>query len=159
MSLGSEFVLASLERLRGVAHKPLLLVGGSEADRKDILDDAAAEAGDPVVNVSVVLAQYFLSDDIDTGQGLAATLVKMTEAPKQAIFLERLEILFDPILACNPVDVLCRISRVHPVCATWPGNFESSRLRYAARPHPEHFDSDASRTHIIDVNTIGTDSP
>jgi hypothetical protein len=56
------------------------------------------------------------------------------------LLLDNLELLFEPSLQLDPLDILKRHARARRVVAVWPGVLHEGRLVYAERGHPEFRD-------------------
>lgn len=54
------------------------------------------------------------------------------------LLLDNLELLFDPSLQLDPLDVLKRHAHARRVVAVWPGQLRDGRLSYAELGHPEY---------------------
>ena len=64
-----------------------------------------------------------------------------------ALLLDNIELLFEPSLHLNPLDLLKRLADSRTVLAVWPGQLRSDRLTYAEIGHPEY--RDFSREGVV----------
>lgn len=56
------------------------------------------------------------------------------------VLIDNIELLFDPTLQLNPLDLLRRLAHAKRIVAVWPGTLSNGRLTYADIGHPEHRD-------------------
>lgn len=56
------------------------------------------------------------------------------------LLLDNLEVLFEPSLKINPLNVIKLLAHSRLIVAVWPGEMRSERLIYASMGHPEHRD-------------------
>ncbi len=74
-------------------------------------------------------------------QAIAALRELADEYSKDDLLLiDNIELLFDPTLQLNPLDLLKRQAGNRRVIAIWPGELHDGRLTYADMGHPEHQD-------------------
>lgn len=67
------------------------------------------------------------------------------------LLLDNLEILFEPSLQLNPLDLIKRLAHQQPVVAVWPGELRGERLIYADRSHPEHHDYSRDGVVVLEI--------
>jgi hypothetical protein len=148
-----------------VAHKVMRLIGesspvsgrlvllvGSEVDRTSTLAALSNNCGAPIKNLSIEITQALL--DANVLRVDLAGLISSIEPNALPLLLDRIQILMLPLLRLNALDLLNRVARRRPICASWPGSFKNGRLQYAHQDHPEHLDLDASRSQVIDMSTM-----
>ena len=71
-----------------------------------------------------------------------------TEAP---LLLDNLELLFEPSLQINPLDLVRRLAHSRRVVAVWPGERRGDRLIYADMSHPEHRDYSQDGVVVLEI--------
>jgi hypothetical protein len=120
-------------------HFRLVWVVGKTASERTALLRALSESKDGVF--------------IDLGKKLSAALIEIpvplrtasvencfaaciTESSKGVIFLDHLEVLFEPSLRINPVALVKGVSRNIPIVASWPGAVSGNRLTFGSPDHP-----------------------
>lgn len=95
-----------------------------------------------------------LNAGVELGHRLAATpfserafstnelLRDITDSARGAapLLLDNLEVLFEPSLKINPLDIIKRLAHSRRVVAVWPGELRDDRLVYARMGHPEYRD-------------------
>lgn len=67
------------------------------------------------------------------------------------LLLDNLEVLFEPSLKINPLDLIKRLAHSRRVVAVWPGELRDDRLVYASIGHPEY--RDYSRDGVVVFET------
>jgi len=67
------------------------------------------------------------------------------------LLLDNLEVLFEPSLKINPLDLIKRLAHSRRVVAVWPGEMRDDRLLYASIGHPEY--RDYSRDGVVVFET------
>ena len=126
-------MIAKLERLIGeigdLNSKLILLVGPSRSGKTQLLRQLSAKLNIEPLNVGMEL-----------GRRLAATLL-----------LDNLELLFEPGLQINPLDLVRRLAHSKRVVAVWPGELRGDRLVYADMSHPEHRDYSRDGVVILEI--------
>lgn len=132
------------------AGKPVLLVGDENA-RAVTLAALSAATGVVPMSLSGHLAQALI--DAAGTRSDAATLVAGINPDASPLLLDRIHILMLPQLRTSALDVLTRVARRRPLCASWPGRLVDGRLRYADPDHPEFLDEDASRALVLNLST------
>lgn len=143
-SLSAEVAhLPALERLIGEINsfqsKLILLVGSSGKTR--LLRALARRLSAKPLNVGVTLGRRLAVTPVsDRSFSTSELLREITyyvdgDAP---LLLDNLEVLFEPSLKVNPLNVIKLLAHSRPVVAAWPGEIRNDRLIYARMGHPEH---------------------
>ena len=130
--------------------KPVLLVG-VEHDRLATMAALSVISGAIPINLNIDLAQPLI--DASGIRVDPATIIAELHPHTSLLLVDRIQILMLPQLRINALDVLTRVARRRPICASWPGRLDNGRLRYADHDHPECLDEDASRALILDLST------
>ncbi|KIX33650.1 tRNA delta(2)-isopentenylpyrophosphate transferase [Burkholderia pseudomallei] len=63
------------------------------------------------------------------------------------LLLDNIEVLFEPSLKINPLDLIKRLAHSRCVVAAWPGEIRDTRLVHASMGHPEY--RDYSRDGVV----------
>jgi hypothetical protein len=137
--------LDELERLvgeiGGLQSKLILLVGN---DGKTRLLSALAQRLDTTpFNVGAELGHRLAATPVAERAFSANELLrKITDSARgdAPLLLDNLEVLFEPSLKVNPLDLIKRLAHSRRVVAVWPGDMRDDRLVYASMGHPEHRD-------------------
>ncbi|MGO7417474.1 BREX-3 system P-loop-containing protein BrxF [Rhizobium leguminosarum bv. viciae] len=129
-----------IEEIKDLQSKLILLVGSS---KKRLLRALAQRLNGQPLNVGAGLgrrlAVTLLSDrSFSTNELLREITVGVADdAP---LLLDNLEVLFEPSLKVNPLNVIKLLAHSRRVIAVWPGEVGDDRLTYARIGHPEHRD-------------------
>jgi hypothetical protein len=121
--------------------KLLLLVGNAGKTR--LLQLLANRIQAVPINVGAKLAHRLAAIPAqDRGFSTTGLLRQITDSAHRdaPVLLDNLEVLFEPSLKINPLDLLKRLAHSRPVIAAWPGDLRDDRLVYAHMGHPEHRD-------------------
>lgn len=138
-----ESVRDSLKRAIGEAeasyYRLVLLVGAPRTGKTRTLGEVAEHLDLPVVNVNLVLSQRLL-ELTKRQRALRVKRILLEELDKigrHTLFLDNIEVLFDPELAQDPMRLLQGLSRNQTIASTWPGAYDGKYLTYAEPGHPE----------------------
>jgi hypothetical protein len=149
-------VLDKLERLVGeigdLQSKLILLVGNGGKTR--LLRTLAQRLDAAPFNVGVKLGHRLAATPVSERGFAANELLReiATSACGDApLLLDNLEVLFEPSLKINPLDLFKRLAHSRRVVAVWPGEMRGNRLVYAGMAHPEH--RDYTRDGVIAFDT------
>lgn len=118
----------------------VLVVGPAGSGKTAALAEGRPEPASSVLHLGSALGARLLplskrQRALQT-QALLESLVDETGA--DPVFLDNLEILFDPALQQDVLRLLQGLSRNRTVVAAWPGNYHDGALSYAEPGHPEH---------------------
>lgn len=133
-------------------HRLLVVVAPPGAGKTTALHAVAEQMRRPLVNLNLELAKRMLELTRQKRTLQATRLVGdiMSETGEDIVFLDNIEMIFDPALGLDPLRLLEGISRNRTVVVSWNGEVVGNRLRYAAPGHPEYRDYSADNLTIID---------
>lgn len=147
-------MLAKLEQLIGEVgdfnSKLILLTGPSRNGKTKLLRELGNKLRVEPLNVGLELGRRLAATPNRKRSFSAGELLReiadkeRTEAP---LLLDNLELLFEPSLQINPLDLVKRLAHARRVVAVWPGELCGDRLIYADMSHPEY--RDYSRKGIV----------
>lgn len=148
----------SLEQLvrdiRALQSPLILLVGPPGSGKTQRLRQLAAKLSSESINVGLELARL-LAATPNNKRGFSASelLREITTIHKTGdlLLLDNLELLFEPSLQINPLDLIKRLAHAQPVVAVWPGELRGDRLTYADMSHPEHRDYSREGVVVFEV--------
>jgi len=148
----------SLEQLvrdiRALQSPLILLVGPPGSGKTQRLRQLAAKLSSESINVGLELARL-LAATPNNKRGFSAgeLLREITNNHKTGdlLLLDNLELLFEPSLQVNPLDLIKRLAHAQPVVAVWPGELRGDRLTYADMSHPEHRDYSREGVVVFEV--------
>ncbi len=151
-------MLAKLERLIGeigdLNSKLILLVGPSRSGKTQLLRQLSAKLDIEPLNAGMELGRRLAAMPNNKRGFLAGELLReiadqeRTEAP---LLLDNLELLFEPGLQINPLDLVRRLAHSKRVVAVWPGELRGDRLVYADMSHPEHRDYSRDGVVVLEI--------
>lgn len=149
-------VLDRLERLVGeigdLQSKLILLVGNDDKTR--LLRTLAQRLNVAPFNLGVKLGHRLAATPVsERGFSANELLREITDSARgdAPLMLDNLEVLFEPSLKINPLDLIKRLAHSRRVVAVWPGEMRDDRLVYASMGHPEY--RDYSRDGVVVFET------
>lgn len=109
------------------------------------------------VNVSMDLGERLLNLPTWQRPLRVGRLLKdlVEETAEEVVFLDHLEILFEPSLKQDPLRLLQGLSRDRIVIAVWSGVREDGSLIYAVPGHPEYRRYPAAGLLLVDAENSG----
>ena len=148
--------LDRLERLVaevGDLQSKLILLAGNGGKTK-LLRSLGERLQSLPVNVGVKLGQRLAATPVfERGFSANELLRDITVSARSnaPLLLDNLEVLFEPNLKINPLDLIKRLAHSRRVVAVWPGEMRDDRLVYASLGHPEY--RDYSRDGVVVFET------
>ena len=149
--------LDRLERLVaevGDLQSKLILLAGNGGKTK-LLRSLGERLQSLPVNVGVKLGQRLAATPVfERGFSANELLRDITVSARSnaPLLLDNLEVLFEPSLKINPLDMIKRLAHSRRVVAVWPGELRDDRLVYARLGHPEY--RDYTRDGIVVLETV-----
>ncbi|MDF2177924.1 BREX-3 system P-loop-containing protein BrxF [Aliiglaciecola sp. CAU 1673] len=134
--------------------KLMLLVGPSRSGKTQLLRQLGAKLSIEPLNVGLELGRRLAAMPMKKRSLSAGELLReiadkeRTDAP---LLLDNLELLFEPSLQINPLDLVKRLAHSKRVVAVWPGELHSDRLVYADISHPEHRDYSRDGLVVLEI--------
>jgi hypothetical protein len=132
------------ETVRGLSfssNRLLVLAGGPGSGKSLVLQRIATELGWPIMNIGRDVSERLLSLTRRQRRLKVEEIIGevLDTTGHRQFCLDNTEILFDPALSLNPVNLFLSLSRNRVVIATWNGPLENGSLVYAYPEHPEYF--------------------
>lgn len=151
-------MLAKLERLIGeigdLNSKLILLVGPSRSGKTQLLRQLGAKLNIEPLNVGLELGRRLAATPNNKRGFSAGELLREIadkERTEDPLLLDNLELLFEPSLQINPLDLVRRLAHSKRVVAVWPGELRGDRLVYADMSHPEHRDYSRDGAVVFEI--------
>lgn len=151
-------MLEILERLVGeigdLNSKLILLVGPRRTGKSQLLRQLGTRLNLEPLNVGSELGRRLAATPNSKRGFCAGELLReivdknRTEEP---LLLDNLELLFEPSLHVNPLDLIKRLAHSKRVVAVWPGELRGDRLLYAEMSHPEHRDYTSDSVVVLEL--------
>lgn len=151
-------MLSELERLLAeigdLNSKLVLVVGSSRSGKTQLLKQLGAKLDIEPLNVGLELGRRLAATQNSERGFLAAELLREIadkERTEDPLLLDNLELLFEPGLQFNPLDLVRRLAHSKRVVAVWPGELRGDRLVYADMSHPEHRDYSRDGVVVLEI--------
>lgn len=151
-------VIEKLEQLIGaigdINSKLVLLVGHGRSGKTSLLRELGAKRQVVPMNVSLEMGRRLAVTPNNKRGFLAGELLREMADHEQTgdlLLLDNLELLFEPSLQINPLDLIKRLAHSKRVVAVWPGELRSDRLIYADMDHPEHRDYSRDGVVVLEI--------
>lgn len=153
--------MTSTETLAGLVNdvsqlnsKLILLVGLSRSGKTQLLRQLSAKLNIKPLNVSLELGRRLAATPNNKRSFSAGELLREIadkERTEDPLLLDNLELLFEPGLQINPLDLVRRLAHSKRVVAVWPGELRGDRLVYADMSHPEHRDYSRDGVVVLEI--------
>lgn len=103
--------------------------------------EVAEKLGVPSLNINLLLSEKLKDFPKARMTGKVHILMNdiLRESGSDVICLENIEILFDPALNQDVLQLLQSFSRNYVLIVSWRGSFDGTRLIYAEPGHPEYY--------------------
>lgn len=141
VSSNCEDITTAIEGVDCAHFRLLWVVGLCSSNRTQILKELSSVAGSAHINVGAELSAKLMEVDPRLRPHSVEEIFfdLLNSSAAKVLCLDRLEILFDPGLRLNPIDLLRNASRKFLMTASWPGTFSNQTLVYGCNEHPSHF--------------------
>ncbi len=158
-------VIAKLEQLIGeigdLNSTLILLVGPSRSGKTQLLRQLSARFHLEPLNVGLELGRRLAATPNNKRGFSASELLREIaqhaqygERTEDPLLLDNLELLFEPSLQINPLELIRRLAHFKRVVAVWPGELRGDRLIYADMSHPEHRDYSRDGVVVVEMCRI-----
>ena len=143
-----------IDEIAAVHTKLVLLVGARGGGKTKLLGELGLKLRVRPMNVGLELARR-LAGTPRNKRGFSAGELLREIADKERnddpLLLDNLELLFEPGLRINPLDLIKRLAHSKRVVAVWPGELRGERLIYADMSHPEHYDYSRDGVVVLEI--------
>jgi hypothetical protein len=143
-----------LNEVADLNSKLIMLVGPSRSGKTQLLRQFGDQRNIEPLNVGLELGRRLAATPNGKRSFSAGELLreiadrKSTDDP---LLLDNLELLFEPSLQINPLDLVRMLAHSKRVVAIWPGELRGDRLVYADMSHPEHRDYSRDGVVILEI--------
>ena len=134
--------------------KLILLVGPSRSGKTQLLRQLSVKLNIEPLNVGMELGRRLAATPNNKRGFSAGELLREIadkERTEDPLLLDNLELLFEPGLQINPLDLVRRLAHSKRVVAVWPGELRGDRLVYADMSHPEHRDYSRDGVVVLEI--------
>lgn len=116
-----------------------LVVGPHGAGKTRLLHLLAQQTGYPLYPLSLDLSRLLrqVAPEQRARQVSAVLRESIVAFSASVLLVDRIELLFAPVLQLDPLRLLRQMGRIRPLLVAWPGSYENDCLTYAAPGHPE----------------------
>ena len=148
-------ILQRMDDAKTKYHRLVLLVGRARSGKTSALQAVHSRVDAPIHNVGVELSRLMLElSEKERSTRLSRLLAEATDSPaSDVVLLDNIELLFDPKLQANPLELLKALSKTRTVVTSWQGHVEGDHMIYAKPGHPEY-----RRYDVDDLLIVETDS-
>lgn len=120
-------------------HRLIILVNCEEIGKQDVLGALKSDREARPLNLNLELSSRLLEYSIKQRPLKVAELMSdLIESLPSPVLLDKLDILFDPLLQTDPLALLQSLSRTKTIIAFWNGNLIDNKLYYAEPRYPEY---------------------
>jgi len=149
-----DLILQRMNEARTQYHRLVLLVGIAGSEKTSALQAVHSRVDAPVHNVGVELSKLMLElSEKERATRLSHLLAEVTDSQQSdVVLLDNVEVLFDPSLQANPLELLKSLSKTKTVVASCPGYVEGHHLLYAKPGHPEHKRYDIDGVLVVEID-------
>ena len=149
-----DLVLQRIDEAKAKYHRLVLLVGTTGSGKTSALHAIHSRTNAPIHNIGMEISALMLEmSKKERSTRLPQMLAERTASPiSDVALLDNIELLFDPRLQSNPLELLKTLSKTRTVVAAWPGYVEGDLLIYAKPGHPEHRRYDVEDLLIVKMD-------
>ncbi|MCB0068741.1 MAG: BREX-3 system P-loop-containing protein BrxF [Caldilinea sp.] len=147
-------VLALLEPAEALYSRLILVVGRGRSGKSTVLRKVAEQTGAEVCNMGLLLSEGLLACEprqypLRCGELLDDYVRGLAAGPA---LLDNIDLLFDKMLAVDPMSLLQKVARSQTVVAAWRGHVDRGMLHYAIPGHREWRSTPVNGVLLVDLN-------
>lgn len=134
--------------------KLILLVGPGRSGKTRLLRQLGGKLKIEPLNIGMELGRRLASTPNKKRAFLSSELLREIadkEHTADPLLLDNLELLFEPSLQINPLELIKRLAHSKRVVAVWPGELRGAHLVYADMSHPEHRDYSLEGVVVLEI--------
>ncbi|VBB08516.1 Hypothetical protein LUCI_3789 [Lucifera butyrica] len=142
MSVTVQRVLESVREVEAGGECLRLLVGRPGSGKSKVMRELASMRGWEYIDAQNLITEEFM-DLVPKARPLEALRIMskiMEELNARVILLDRVQMLFAPVLNLEPLDLLRQLSKQYTLVAAWPGNCEGGKLCLMFNGHTKYYD-------------------
>jgi ABC-type uncharacterized transport system ATPase component len=149
-----DLVLGGIGDVQAKYHRLVLLVGPTGSAKTSTLYAIHSRTNAPIHNIGIDMPALMLEmSEKERATRLSRLLVEAVDSTaSDIVLLDNIELLFEPKLKANPLELLKTLSKTRTVVAAWPGRVEGNLLTYARLGHPEHRRYDVDDLLIVKMD-------
>ena len=144
-----EWLKEEIDSIRRQRYQFLLI--DSEISKKINLQNIIKQLKLPSINVNMELASRLRNIPASRRSRVVKNELQsiVNEYDDDVIFLNRIQYLFDEELKQDPLGLIEYISGNKVILVNWPGEIRKEIIKYGTQDHPEYFESEEYKGHII----------
>jgi hypothetical protein len=134
--------------------KLILLVGPGRSGKTRLLRQLGGKLKIEPLNIGMELGRRLAATPNKKRAFLSSELLREIadrEHTADPLLLDNLELLFEPSLQINPLELIKRLAHSKRVVAVWPGELRGAHLVYADMSHPEHRDYSLEGVVVLEI--------
>jgi hypothetical protein len=130
-----------LELARDHYYQMVLVLGKTWQERTLFLKELAGHKGYAYIAFGLPLSRSLLERSLRDRPMVLSDLIStlLASHSEEGIVVDQIEILFDPALHTDPLQLLQMYARSRLLVLSWPGQYEHNRLTFAEPGHPEYY--------------------
>ncbi len=143
MSSNLQLLKEKIEQCEYQYNRILLIVGRFGSGKTKLLQAISKSYKYPYINLNLELSERLLTlSNIERSlldlDDIMSDIVNKNNS--EVILFDNIEIVFNPELKIDPLQLFRHISRNKTIVVSWPGKYENQKLSYAEPYHPEYFE-------------------
>ena len=153
-TISFEQILEHVRAADSAYHKLVVLAAPSRNGKTKALRAVSESLNLPLVNFSLLMSQKLLGLTRRQRALQAEEIARnvLDDYEGSALCLDNTELMFDPGLRLDPLQLLQDLSRSRLLAATWNGSFQGGDLTAAYIGHPEYFRRTATGFPVVTVS-------
>ena len=144
---------AAIEDAAMLRHRLVLVFGPSGSGKSTLLRTLASEESLPCLNVSARLSRQLLERTPRQRRLEAANVLRdiVRAADADTVLLDHIDLLFEPDLKLDPLQLLKSLSRHTTLAVAWGGQVQDGEVIYAEPEHEAYFRRSVGDVRVVSV--------
>ncbi|NMD71289.1 BREX-3 system P-loop-containing protein BrxF [Bacillus sp. DNRA2] len=140
--MSADLVKKIEQELEGISTRYYKMILVCELSKGTAVKKAAESFGIPLLNISMLLSEKLKEYPSKRMAGRVHSLLSdiLRNAGSSTLCLEHIEVLFDPTLKQDVIQLLQPLSRNYTLVVSWKGSYDGRRFVYAVPGHPEYYE-------------------
>ena len=133
-------IVTKIDQVAELYYRLVIMAAPSGSGKTAVLQQVSRRVGGRCVNVNLELSRRLLDLTVRQRSLQVPRLLSaiLDESESDVVLLDNIEMLFDPSLKQDPLQLLRGISRNVTIVVAWNGVAERGYLTYAVPGHPEY---------------------
>lgn len=140
--MSTDLVKKIEQGLEGISTKYYKMILVCEHPKGTAVKKASESFEIPLLNISLLLSEKLKEYPSKRMAGRVHHLLSevLRNTGSITLCLEHIEVLFDPTLKQDVIQLLQSFSRNYTLVVSWKGSYDGNRLVYAVPGHPEYYE-------------------